>query len=169
MYVQYAPVLPKKREKRLFAGLLLLSVGLIAASLIPSVYAPHLLRALTAVCLLLSAMIFSRCLMRRYVYRVEPCTAEGMGDSRDFTVTEYAGSRCVVVCRISVCDVESAELLTAENRRRLLSAARGFRIYAYTGTLFPVEEYLLRIVDGGEKVYLKIEGNAALIRSLLTS
>ena len=168
MEIQYAPLLPKKQEKRLFAGLLLLSVALIAASLIPSVWAPHLMRALAAISLFTSAMIYSRCLMRRYVYRVELCTADEWGTSYDFTVTEYTGARGTVVCRLAVSNVESAVRLTAENRRSQLADTRGCSVYTYTGTLFPTEEYLLKAWDGEKPVYLKILASELLINRLLT-
>ena len=168
MYAQYAPNLPKRGEKRLFAGLLLLSAALIATSLLPAVYAPRLLRVLAAVGLLLVAMIFSRCLMRRYVYRVEPCTGGDRDGTPDLTVTEYAGERGVVVCRVSVADVEWVKRLEKQTKRELLSQTRGHRVYPYTGTLFSEQEYLVSVRDGDEAVYLKIVGNDAFVAAILS-
>ena len=164
----FAPQEPKKREKTLFWGLLILGLGATLVARIPEILFPAGLQMVGAVALVCAAMIFTQCLLRRYVYRVE------MGENGtattgypDFTVTEYTGNRMRVVCRISVDEVESVERITPENKERLTKEMQGHPRYRYTGVLFSENVYLLRIRGSGEYTYLQILANKDLIDALL--
>ena len=87
--------------------------------------------------------------------------------SPDFTVTEYAGNRMRVVCRISVDEVESVERITRENRARLKRKIRERSRFDYTGVLFCEDVYLVRLRGNEEDAYLRILANKDLICALL--
>ena len=163
----FAPQEPKKQEKLLFWGLLILGLGATLVARIPEILFPAGLQMVGAVALVCAAMIFTQCLIRRYVYCVEPGESGTASGFPDFTVTEYTGKRMRVVCRISVDEVESAERMTKENKERLAKEMRGHPHYRYTGVLFSEEVYLLRIRGGGEYTYLQILANKDLIDALL--
>ena len=167
MPVVYAPQMPKKKEKLLFWGLLTLSLVAFLSSNVPQVLLPLGLQAVGAVSLALAAMIFTKCINRRYVYRVE-MKEEGLETgSPDFTVTEYAGNCMRVVCRISVDEVESVERITRENRAHLKREIRERSWFDYTGVLFCEDVYLVRLRGNEEDTYLRILANKDLICALL--
>lgn len=165
--VVYAPQMPKKKEKLLFWWLLTLGLVAFLASRIPQVLLPLGLQAVGAVSLVLAAMIYTKCINRRYVYRVE-MNEEGLATgSPDFTVTEYAGNRLRVVCRISVDQVEGVERITRENRARLKLETRERSRFDYTGVLFREDVYLVRLRGSEEGTCLRILANKDLICALL--
>ena len=166
MPVVYAPQMPKKKEKLLLWGFLILGLAAFLASRIPQVLLPLGLQAVGTVSLVLAAMIFTKYVSRRYVYCVEMNEESLATGSPDFTVTEYAGNRLRVVCRISVDEVESVERITRENRARLKRETRECACFDYTGVLFCEDVYLVRLRGSEEHTCLRILANKDLICAL---
>lgn len=158
---QYDPKPEKKREKLLVFGMLSLALLLFVVSKMPNMKYPAFFQ-LFAVCFLAAAVfVASRCLLRRYVYQIEPGTDENV--TPDFTVTEYYGNHVTVVCRISAADVEKILPVTAQNRKEISSMIRKKRVYYYTATLWANNKYLLLVRDEDETFYMHILADSRLL------
>ena len=160
MPVVYAPQTPKKKEKLLLWGFLILGLAAFLASRIPQVLLPLGLQAVGTVSLVLAAMIFTKYVSRRYVYRVEMNEESLATGSPDFTVTEYAGNR------LRVDEVERVERITRVNRARLKRETRECACFDYTGVLFCEDVYLVHLRGSEEHTCLRILANKDLICAL---
>ena len=162
MIYEYAPALPKKKEKLLCTFFLLLGCALFLGSMLPGLTMPWILQLLSFGFFVAFVMIFSLCIMRSYVYTVE----EGRGASPDFIITEHYGRRRTVVCRVSVDSVRSIAKDTRDTRKNGDRTERKLKRFVYTGTLFDVPRYLVRIDEAGEALLLCICADEALLRIL---
>lgn len=163
---EYAPKPQKTKEKLIFALSLVLAAACFGISHVPAIPYPAVYQLLTVFCLVGTVMILVRCLMRSYVYRVEPQENAAPDGIPDFTVTEVYRNRRSVVCRISAGDVRSIERVTRENRAALSAAQKRKRVYYYTAQLHPSDLYVLAVEEDGEEFFVQICADEGLIQEL---
>lgn len=162
---EYSPNSDKKSEKLIFSGLLVLSAIFFIGSKMPSMPLPILFQLLS-VCLLAIALIGAgSTLFCRYVYCLEK--SEGEYTSSDLVIYRVRGARRVAVCRVACAAVSSMTLVTKENRRALMRACKGCRVYRYTDLLFADNLYLLRLEEDGEAVGLFLLSDPTLKELIL--
>lgn len=161
---EYAPNSPKKRETCLLLMFILPAVLFYGCSYLPDIGFAWLYRLSALVLLVCAVAVVTRYLIRRYVYRAEPC-ADARG-AVDLTVTEFLGKCATVVCRVSADDILDAVLVTPENRRSLTAQTRGHRTYDYTDRLYPQNRYRLSVLDGEETFYVYILADEKLLSFL---
>lgn len=160
---EYAPMFEKKKEKLLTVGFLLLGLALyFTGTLIPGLPMPGLFQVLGVFALTVMILLFSLCLSRRYVYRIEEKRDGGV----DFIITEYYGRRITVVCRVAVESVMTAIPVNTETRKSVASPKAKNRVYNYTGVLFGEDRRYLRIEEAGECFFVQICATDDLIRLL---
>ncbi len=163
---EYAPVLPKKKERILMLLSLLLGLSLFGFSQIPSIPFSMIYQLLGFLSLLVFIFFVSRYLVRRYVYRIEPRSDGGAGDAPDFVITEHYGRRITVVCRVSVSDIEEILPITQENQTVIKEKQKGCSIYDYTADLFSQNRYLVTIADGEQRFCVRILADKELLKWL---
>lgn len=163
---EYDPKSPKKKEKLLLFALLFGAALLFGVSHISDLPIPALPQLGALFCLVGTVMITGRCLLRRFVYRVDVREDGNAGDPPDLTVTEYYGNHVSVVCRISVADIETVTHITPQNRKELSEMLRQKRVYHYTACLFSDELYLLTVRDEDEVFYIRILADHSLLAAL---
>ncbi len=163
---EYAPKPKKTKEKLIFALSLVLAAACFGVSHIPAVPYPAVYQLLMVFCLVGTVMILVRCLMRNYVYRVEPRENAAPDEPPDFTVTEVYGNRRSVVCRISAGEVRRIERVTRENRSALSTAQKRKRVYYYTAQLQPSNLWVLAVEEEGEEFFVRICADEGLIQIL---
>ncbi len=156
---EYAPQFIKKKEKLLTYGFLGLGVLLFAVSVIPGMPLPWVFQLFAVSALVPTVSIFSLCLARRYVYTVE----ERAGAAPDFTITEYAGKRVQVVCRVSLTSIRSVTPWTGATKATLGEEKQGKQYFSYTGVLFDEGQYLVYAEECGVPLLIRICADDALL------
>ena len=157
---EYAPALPKKKERLIAILSLLLGLLMFGFSQIGGIPFPVIYQLVGIAFLAVFIIFISRYLMRRYVYTVE---SRGEGLPPDFIVTEYYGRRITVVCRISVSDIEEVIPITRENRQELRAKQTGRLFYDYTADLFSKNRYLITVTDGEHRFCARILADDGLL------
>ncbi len=169
MYV-YEPKSPKKPEKLTVAVLLLVGLLLfLMVAAIPTLPFPSILQLCGVFFLAGAILILSQCLLRHYTYCIDLPDGAGEGAIPDLTVSEYYSRRVSVVCRISLADIESAVLVTAENKKSLSAMLKKKRVYRYLACLTAENICLLTVRDGDEIFYVRILADKTLLSLLQRS
>lgn len=163
---EYDPKLPKQRERILLFAFLFFAAILFAVSAMPGVAFPALYQLISVLLLVGVVMLVSRCMLRRFVYRVEPREGAQPQDPCDLVITEYYGNHASVVCRISVADIENITRLTHENSKEVSAMLRQQRVYHYTALLWSDQIYLLTVRDEDEVFYIRILADNTLLSVL---
>ena len=163
---RYEPKSKKTWEKTLLLLFLLLGVIAFATSTIRGILFPSLLQLFAVFMLVGVVMITSRCLMRRFIYSVEPREGASEGEPLDLVITEVYGNRMSVVCRISVADVVEVTSITPESRKEISALTKGKLVYRYTEELFPTDYRMLTTRMDEEIAYIKISANKDLIKAI---
>ena len=97
-----APTPDKRREKHLVLLLAILGILLFALSGLPGMLLPALWQILAVASLTFAVYVLALCLLRRYVYAIEPRENAPAEAPLDLTVTQICGKRRTVVARFSV-------------------------------------------------------------------
>ncbi len=152
---EYAPRFQKKKEKVLcwfFAliGCLLVLLPSFLGELLPF---PAAVQALGVGCIAVMILIFSLVVSKHYIYSITEADEDG---NVDLLITECAGPRRTVVCRVSVTSVLEVIPVTEETRKTYASRASGMQQYNYTGVLFGEDQRYLKIEEGGESFLVRI-------------
>ena len=163
---EYAPLSSKKAEKLVLISMLICAALSFAVVEIYQWKISFLFELVGFASLGFAILITSRCLLRRFSYRVEPREGGAEGDAPDLVITEYHGHHVGVVCRISVNDIEDILLTTSKNRREVSSMLRKKRVYHYTAQLAASNIYLLTVRDEEEVFYLRILADETLLSLL---
>ena len=163
---EYAPKFKKVREKVVLGVSLVLAAACFGVSNIPGLSFVAIYQLLMVFCLMSAILVTLRCLMRNYVYRVEPRANGQEGDPPDFTVTEIYGNRVSVVCRSSVDDLRRVMRVTRKNKSAVSAMQKRKRVYHYTATLRPDNLWVLVAEDADEEIFLHICADDGLIRTL---
>lgn len=151
-----APTPDKRREKHLVILLFLLGILLFTLSGLLEMAIPLLWQLLAVVSLSLAVYVLALCLLRRYVYAIEPREGASADAPYDFTVTELRGKRRTVVARFSVTEIRNIRPVTEGNRRALAAELRGKRSFDYSGVLFAESAAYVEAELAGEAVVIKI-------------
>ena len=136
------------------SGLILLTALLWFLPSVFSVPYPIVVFFFSLVFLTFAMMLVSRCVLCRYVYRLE---ATESGDF-DFVVDEVRRLRSFCVCRVGVGDICAVELQDKARRPR---PDFDWRVYGNA----PV--YRLTLIDGEETVVVRITPDATLVAILV--
>lgn len=165
---EYAPKSKKTKEKVVLGLTLVLAAACFGVSQIEQIPYPAIYQLLMIFSLVGTVMITARCLMRNYIYRVEPRENGGEGDLPDFTITEYYGNRVTVVCRISVGDIRGITPVTKKNRDAISAMQKKKRAYYYTGELQSANAYVLTVEQDEDEFFLRICADEGLLQALKT-
>lgn len=163
---EYAPRSSKKTEKGILISMLICAVLSFGVVELYQWRISFLFQLIGFASLGFSILITSRCLLRRFTYRVEPREGGAEWDAPDLVITEYHGHHVGVVCRISVNDIEEILLTTPKNRREISSMLRKKRVYHYTAQLVASNIYLLTVRDEEEIFYLRMLADETLLSYL---
>lgn len=169
MQYEYAPNMKKRREIITLVLCLCFGVAGFVLSGFFSTFLSVLLRLFGIAMLFFALLVFTRCLMRRYVYRIEQSEDSAQETSYDFVITEFYGSHQSVVCRISVDEIVGATHITRQTEKEFSSRRRGKRVYSYTGLLVPANGYVLEVCHEDEQFFVRILADARLLELLLSS
>lgn len=151
-----APTPDKRREKHLVLLLMILGILLFALSGLPGMLLPGLWQLFAVASLAFAIYVLALCLLRRYVYALEPRENAPAEAPLDFTVTELRGKRRTVVARFSVEDLREIRPITDGNRRTVAKEMRGKRCFDYSGVLFAEPTAYIEAEVSGETVFVKI-------------
>ena len=159
----YRPSFDKKKEKLLTLILAVFGAIMFGVGSLPLQVPPILfqLAAIAGFCGMV--MVISLCLMRRYTYEI----CENEGGTHDFIITEYYGRRVTVVCRVARSAVQSVLPLREDTKAQFSKLKKERTVYTYTGVLFGEDQYLLGIEAYGERFFVRICADEALIRCLI--
>lgn len=160
---EYDPRSSKKAEKSILLVLLLAAVLLLLLAEIPNLLFPFFYQLVAVFFLMSAILITSRCLLRRFSYRIEPREDLPESELLDLVITEHHSHHASVVCRISVHDVEDTLHLTPQNRKAVSAMLRKKRVYYYTSSLFASNCYLLTVRDEEEVFYIRILADPQLL------
>ena len=155
---EYAPQFVKRKEKLLCYGFLGLGTILFALSMTGIVPIPWVLQILAVISFIPMVSIFSLCLSRRYVYRVE----EREGASPDLVITDHCGKRVTVVARISLSSIRKVIRVTGNSRRE----REGKQFFSYSGVLFNEAQYDVYAEECGTHLLLRICADDTLLSLL---
>ncbi len=164
---EYAPRFKKKKEKTLcwFFALIGCLLVLLPSFLGDALPLPAVVQALGVGCIAVMILIFSLVVSKHYIYSIAEADEDG---NADFLITECAGPRRTVVCRVSTTSVLEVIPVTEESRKIYASRASGMRQYHYTGVLFGEDRRYLKIEEGGETFLVQICATDDLILRLTT-
>lgn len=151
-----APTPDKRREKHLVLLLAILGILLFALSGLPGMLLPALWQILAVASLTFAVYVLALCLLRHYVYAIEPRENAPAEAPLDFTVTQICGKRRTVVARFSVEDLREIRPVTPGNRRTIAQELRGKRCFDYSGVLFAESTAYVEAEVSGETVFVKI-------------
>ena len=151
-----APTPDKRREKHLVFLLMILGILLFVISGLPGMLLPGLWQLFAVASLAFAIYVLALCLLRRYVYALEPRENAPAEAPLDFTVTELRGKRRTVVARFSVEDLREIRPITDGNRRTVAKEMRGKRCFDYSGVLFAEPTAYIEAEVSGETVFVKI-------------
>lgn len=151
-----APTPDKRREKHLVFLLTILGILLFVLSGLPGMLLPGLWQLFAVASLAFAIYVLALCLLRRYVYALEPRENAPAEAPLDFTVTELRGKRRTVVARFSVEDLREIRPITDGNRRTVAKEMRGKRCFDYSGVLFAEPTAYVEAEVSGESVFVKI-------------
>lgn len=151
-----APTPDKRREKHLVFLLTILGILLFVLSGLPGMLLPGLWQLFAVASLAFAIYVLALCLLRRYVYALEPRENAPAEAPLDFTVTELRGKRRTVVARFSVEDLREIRPITDGNRRTVAKEMRGKRCFDYSGVLFAEPTAYIEAEVSGESVFVKI-------------
>ena len=151
-----APTPDKRREKHLVFLLTILGILLFVISGLPGMLLPGLWQLFAVASLAFAIYVLALCLLRRYVYALEPRENAPAEAPLDFTVTELRGKRRTVVARFSVEDLREIRPITDGNRRAVAKEMRGKRCFDYSGVLFAEPTAYIEAEVSGETVFVKI-------------
>lgn len=151
-----APTPDKRREKHLVFLLTILGILLFVISGLPGMLLPGLWQLFAVASLAFAIYVLALCLLRRYVYALEPRENAPAETPLDFTVTELRGKRRTVVARFSVEDLREIRPVTEGNRRAVAKEMRGKRCFDYSGVLFAEPTAYIEAEVSGETVFVKI-------------
>lgn len=151
-----APTPDKRREKHLVFLLTILGILLFVISGLPGMLLPGLWQLFAVASLAFAIYVLALCLLRRYVYALEPRENAPAEAPLDFTVTELRGKRRTVVARFSVEDLREIRPVTEGNRRAVAKEMRGKRCFDYSGVLFAEPTAYIEAEVSGETVFVKI-------------
>ena len=151
-----APTPDKRREKHLVFLLTILGILLFVISGLPGMLLPGLWQLFAVASLAFAIYVLALCLLRRYVYALEPRENAPAEAPLDFTVTELRGKRRTVVARFSVEDLREIRPITDGNRRTVAKEMRGKRCFDYSGVLFAEPTAYIEAEVSGETVFVKI-------------
>lgn len=166
---EYIPTTKKKTEFFAVAILSVLATVLFCFSMQAFCPYPALWQMASVLLLVAVIMLVSKCLLRRFVYRVAPRKDAAEEAPPDFTVIECYGKRSTVVCRISIADIEEITPIAPENKKQIAEAAKGKPFYRYYSELSPQNAYQLTVQTGEEFFYLCIVADDRLIEMLKNS
>ena len=154
-----APTPDKRREKHLVFLLTILGILLFVISGLPEMFGDSMLwiwQFFAVASFAFAIYVLARCLLRRYVYALEPRENAPAEAPLDFTVTELRGKRRTVVARFSVEDLREIRPITDGNRRTVAKEMRGKRCFDYSGVLFAEPTAYIEAEVSGESVFVKI-------------
>lgn len=169
MIYEYAPNSKKRREIITLVLCLCLSVASFALTELFHAFFSVLLQLLGIAMLFAALLVFTRCLMRRYVYHVERREDAAPDAPYDFVITEFYGSHRSVVCRIAVDEILGATRITRQTEKEFSSRRRGKRVYTYTDLLVPENGYVLEVCHEDEQFFVRILADERLLELLLSS
>lgn len=164
---EYRPVLARKKEQLIALFLGIFGFGCYLLSLLPDAPYPSVIQLIAVLALVGMIALLGGCLLRSFCYTVAPRENASEGMPFDLTVTELYGRRRKVVCLISVADVKRAVRCSKENRKECKKMTAGASVYRYVGSLWEGERYLLEVEHEGERFFLQIHANSALIEAIL--
>ena len=160
---EYDPRSSKKAEKTLLFAMLGLSAVLFLLAEIPHILFPFFYQLVAFLLLIGAILLTSRCIHRRFTYRVEPREDTPECELLDLVITEHHSHHASVVCRISVGDIEEIKPLTPQNRKEVSVMLRKKRVYYYTAQLFASNAYLLTVRDEDEIFYIRLLADSQLL------
>lgn len=154
----------KTKEKLLLAGFWTFGAMLMFLSLLPGFPFPFLPQFF-AVCLFAAGIsLLSKSFLRSFTYEI---VRNGQNpDVPDLVVTERAGQRSTVVCRISVGDVQDAFSLPANQQKAFFRLCRGKQTYRYTDEWLPEQLLTLVLKRGSNAEYLFLSFDKELLSFL---
>ena len=154
-----APTPDKRREKHLVFLLTILGILLFVISGLPGMFGDSVLwiwQFFAVASLAFAVYVLALCLLRHYVYAIEPRENAPAEAPLDFTVTQICGKRRTVVARFSVEDLREIRPVTPGNRRTIAQEMRGKRCFDYSGVLFAESTAYVEAEVSGETVFVKI-------------
>ena len=159
---EYAPNFLKRKEKQVTYGLFGIGAVLFVASSIAGFPIPWLFQILGLVALGGAIYIYSACITRTYVYRVED--RDRM--TPDLIITERVGKRVQIVCRISLSSVQGVYPVSKETKRTLEKRRAGRQYFSYTGVLFDGEQYYIEAEECDVPLLLRVCADETLLSFL---
>lgn len=153
--------IPKRTNNKAFIATFVLFAGAAAMFIFSVTFTeikPMWPIQLAGVIMLIPAvMLVTRYITRSFMYKTE-ATDRGT----DFTVTEIAGKRRTVVCRIALASItESRVVLRGKDEKKPKA-----RIFDYRPDLLPDKSILIRSNEGGEDIYIFLAYDEALLSIL---
>ena len=109
------------------------------------------------VCFIPSRLLLTRYVTRSFIYAIEPTDRGG-----DFTVTEVAGKRRTVTCRIALGSIKEKQVVSDLKDAR----SKKIRIFDYRPDILPEKSILLLSDEGGETVYICLGYDEELLSAL---
>ena len=143
---QYQPTRKNKIASVLLIAIAIVAIALFSLSVVLSAYA-GLLQLGSVICFCAEVLLFTRYLVRSYVYRIIRYDGEG---APDLVIGELSKGDSVVVCRFSLDGLVSIEKNSKAARRGL------GKHYNYCVDIAPDNAYILRFEECGERAALII-------------
>lgn len=159
---EYAPKFLKRKEKQVTYGLFGVGAVLFVVSSIAGFPVPWVFQILGLAALGGAIYIYSACLARTYVYRVEDRGRE----TPDLIVTERVGKRVQTVCRISLASVEAVLTVGRESKEERAKKRTGRQYFSYTGVLFDEVRYDVLATECDVPLLIRICADETLLAFL---